>query len=148
MARAPCIDRPCPLSAAAQRDIDGWCGHCNKHVQRLDGMDETQRRAVLRAIKGPVCVSYARRSPASTLAGLALAATLSSGAAMAGPSDLPQPSSALTDQRYTQPHCDEAHEITEMIMVGGVDDPDLVTWVDDGVEVPELPVRFIDTPDD
>jgi hypothetical protein len=84
MARVPLIDSPCPLSQAEQLRINGHCGRCHKTVHALDGLDDDQRRALLAAAKGPLCVSWrttVRRGPAL---GAAMAAMLSAGAAMAG----------------------------------------------------------------
>ncbi|RNF82369.1 hypothetical protein [Montanilutibacter psychrotolerans] len=139
MACFPKIDKPCPLDIDAQRRLDGYCGHCSTEVHSLDAMDDAQRRALLQAASGPICVSYrtaARRPPPHRVAGygLAIAATLVSGAAMANP---PTPQTAQTPVAQASLLSQDPEQL-EVVIVGGVSDPQDAGWVDDG-STPELP---------
>jgi hypothetical protein len=84
MARVPLIDSPCPLSQTERVRIDGHCGRCNKAVHVLDGLDDFQRRSLLAAAKGPLCVSYRVPTNRAPAIGVAMAVMFSAGAAMAG----------------------------------------------------------------
>lgn len=139
MACFPKIDKPCPLDIDAQRRLDGYCGHCSTTVHSLDAMDDAQRRALLHAASGPICVSYRApvRRPASHRVagyGLAIAATLVSGAAMANP---PAPQAAQTPVEQAS-LLNQEPELLEVLVLGGVSDPQDAGWVDDG-STPELP---------
>lgn len=140
MARFPKIDRPCPLTPAEQRRIDGHCSRCGCTVHSLDGMDDAARSARLRAASGPMCVSY------RLAAGLGAALALSiAGPAAAGPVEADETVDAA-------PPATDAVKLSvdpgflEYIFVGGVDRPEDATWIDDGT-LPDLPTRPA-TPDD
>lgn len=143
MARVPEIDTPCPLSRAEQLLIDGHCGRCNKDVHVLDGLGDAERRQLLAATKGPLCVSYrlpANRSPAL---GVAMAAMLSTGAAMAGQdcdevkSEFQSIDSSPSSQVLSNEP--ESERLDTIIMVGGIESAEDATWIDDS-GLPELPI--------
>lgn len=159
MALFPRIDSPCPLSQAEQRGIDGHCARCDRHVHKLDGLDDAQRQALLASARGSLCVSY--RVPRRELArsggrfGVAIAATLiastvayaddpapigptASGASAAQMSPVPQ-----TPVRLVEPEGIDSLGLDE-IFVGGVDDPQDAGWIDDG-RLPELPSLTLPT---
>jgi len=88
MALFPKIDQACPLGIDAQKRIDGYCGHCSKHVQALDGMDDAERGAFLRNATGPVCVSYRvplRRGVSAGLGAVLVLDSIAIGAAIRMP---------------------------------------------------------------
>ncbi|KRD76933.1 hypothetical protein [Lysobacter sp. Root983] len=155
MALVPKIDQPCPLGIDELRRLNGYCGHCKTQVHALDGLSEAERRALLQAASGPICVSYGvpRPAPARRGAGfgLAIAATLVSGGAFAAdPPSLLAPAAtepAATPVAATPllPAADAVEcESTELDFVtitgGGVSDPQDAQWVDDS-DLPELPMR-------
>lgn len=141
MARFPTIDRPCPLSRAEQRAIDGHCTRCNCAVQSLDGLDDATRLATVRAAKGPICVSY--RLAAGFGAALALSMA---GAAAADPNGTSQ-TPFLSDTAETPELPGDESVLDRVIMVGGVSNPDDATWIDDS-DLPELPMRPASTDTD
>jgi hypothetical protein len=129
MARYPKIDSPCPLSIAEQREINGECKRCNKHVHALDSMSDDERKVLMASSSGAVCVSYRLPVRARAGLGLAMATTLAASSVMAG--EVPA---------VAPPASDEGSEKLEVIiMVGGVEDPVNATWVDDS-DLPELPM--------
>ena len=161
----PRIQSPCPLSAEERRAIDGHCTHCDKHVHRLDGMTEGERRALLAAAREPICVAYAVPVRTGARLGAAMAASLASAVAMAGPQAAPQqspvePAAAIQVPRseleqvvfvggvdkpeaaeWTQ---DQAEKLERVEVVGGgIDDPEAASWVDTS-DLPELPVEYAD----
>ncbi|GAB1595186.1 hypothetical protein [Lysobacter claricitrinus] len=164
----PRIQNPCPLTADQRRAIDGHCGHCDKHVHRLDAMSETARRALLAAAREPICVAYAQPVRVGARLGAAMAASLVSAAAMAAPqtqappttqqSAVEQPSdlaAAASSLQYVvvggidRPQAAEwtggdAVELARVEVVGGgIDDPAAAKWVDTS-DLPELPVEYAD----
>ena len=158
MALVPKIDQPCPLSVDELRRIDGYCGRCSTQVHALDGLNESERRALLQAASGPICVSYRVPRPAPTRRGagfgIAIAATLVSGGAFAAdPPSLLVPATAEPSATpvATAPllpveavvECEEASEL-EFITVtgGGVSDPQDAQWIDDS-QLPDLPMRDV-----
>lgn len=159
----PRIDQPCPLSREARRSLDVYCGHCSKTVHSLDGMDEAQRRALLRSAGGPICVSY-RVSAGLGAAALALTlavtpvqagtpVTPSAGQGVLQPSPRTQPlpgtvstasgllspASSAPQQASEPPECEE-EELLEII-VGGISRPDDAEWLEQESDLPELPMR-------
>lgn len=155
MALVPKIDAPCPLGQDELRRLNGHCGRCATQVHALDGLDETQRRALLAAAEGPICVSYrVPRRPAprrSAGFGIAIAATLVSGGAFAAEPPSPLTPSAEANASPVQaapllpaPAAGEECESTKLewieVIGGGVNDPRDAHWVDDS-ELPELPQR-------
>ena len=159
MACVPRIDQPCPLSREARRGLAGYCGHCRKTVHSLDGLDEAQRRALLRGASGPICVSY-RVSAGLGAAALALSLAVSPAhagtpaAADAGvlqTATTVQPLTGTTATGSTlqspahpatqdPPECDE-DEVLEQIVVGGISRPDDAEWLEHDSDLPELPMR-------
>jgi hypothetical protein len=146
MALFPKIDQPCPLGIDAQKRINGYCGHCSKHVQALDGMNDAERGAFLRNAVGPVCVSYRVPLRRGVSAGLGAVLVLS----LAGPvraTDAPMP--APTEAGSTQsiqaakvavpttnaPETDKP----EVMLMGGVSNPAEAQLVEED-DVPELPM--------
>ena len=156
MALVPKIDSPCPLGIDELRRLQGYCGHCSTQVHALDGMDEQERKALLQAAAGPICVSYRVPRPPSARRGagfgIAIAATLVSGGAFAA--DPPSLIAPTTTEATTSPVAvapllpidatPEREEPTELerieIVGGGVRDPRDAQWIDDS-ELPELPIR-------
>lgn len=155
MALVPRIDSPCPLGIDELRRLNGYCGHCKTQVHALDGLSEDERRALLQAASGPICVSYRASRPAPLRRGagfgIAIAATLVSGSAFAAdpPSLLAptatEPSATPVAATPLLPASDAVEcESTELDFViitgGGVSDPQDAQWIDDS-ELPELPMR-------
>lgn len=152
MAQVPKIDSPCPLGIDEQRRLDGHCGRCDKQVHRLDALSDGERRALLSAADGPICVAYRAERPRATRRsagfGIAIAATLVSSGAFAAdsPTSLISPVKGppvlLVPQDETKDCADEAEatSIERIEMVGGVNDPADAHWVDDS-DLPELPMR-------
>lgn len=138
MARFPKIEMVCPLPAERQRCLAGFCGHCGKSVQRLDGMDDAQRAEWLAQASGPVCVSY--HLPRPMITGLAVAALLATAPAMA---DQPYASLARTNAPAVSAVDDGEDRGLELIMVGGIADPDAVEWIDE-TGLPDLPQRQVE----
>ena len=171
MACFPKIDRPCPLAVDEQRRIAGYCGQCRKHVHSLDALDAPARLALLKHATAPICVSYrvpARIGAALilTMAGATFAADKSAGVQ----SDMTRPSpeqanagidisqyesttylnEAQSDsisayQLNQMPSLEERGNVAEqleVIMLGGVSDPQTVEWIDTDAqsELPELPI--------
>lgn len=175
MAQVPKIDTPCPLGVDEQRRLDGHCARCDQHVHRLDAMSDSDRRALLAAADGPICVSYRSGSYRSSSYrsssyrsespramkrgagfGIAIAATLVSGGAFAA--DPPALLPAATGEQASpvapapllaapapSPDCED--EELELIVLGGVSDPRDAQWVDDS-ELPDLPMRDAATLDE
>lgn len=155
MALVPKIDQPCPLGIDELRRLNGYCGHCKTQVHALDGLNEAERRALLEAASGPICVSYRvpRSAPLRRGAGfgIAIAATLVSGGAFAAdppsllaptasePSATPFATAPLLPAEATA-ECEETKLDRIMITGGGVSDPQDAQWIDDS-ELPELPMR-------
>jgi len=146
MALFPKIDQACPLGIDAQKRINGYCGHCSKHVQALDGMNDAERGAFLRNAVGPVCVSYRVPLRRGMSAGLGAALVLS----LAGPvraTDAPLPAPTQTSGVHaTQDVAPAAAPVSvpeppkhEVMLMGGVSNPADVDMVDID-EVPELPI--------
>ncbi len=80
MARFPKIQNPCPLSPQALKEIEGLCGHCNKHVHDLNALDDAGREALFADATGPICVTYRLPRIAATAAlAMTLAACSSTG---------------------------------------------------------------------
>lgn len=155
MALVPKIDQPCPLGIDELRRLNGYCGHCKTQVHALDGLSEAERRALLQAASGPVCVSYRvpRSAPLRRGAGfgIAIAATLVSGGAFAAdppsllaptvsePSATPVTTAPLLPAEATA-ECEETKLDRIIVVGGGVSDPRDAHWIDDS-ELPELPMR-------
>lgn len=131
MARFPRIERLCPLSQEEQRRLDDDCRRCNKRVHTLDAWTDAEREAFLAASSGPVCVSYRVPTRRMTGFGLAMAATLAAGSALAG--DAP----AQLQSQSVESTPDEPQ--FEMIIVGGIEDPANAGWIDDS-DLPDLPM--------
>lgn len=166
MALVPKIDSPCPLGIDELRRLQGYCGHCGTDVHALDSMDEQERKALLRAAAGPICVSYRVPRPVSARRGagfgIAIAATLVSGGAFAGgafsndasAADPPSQLAPATTGPATSPvamapllpsqAATEGEESAELefitVVGGGVRNPQAAQWIDDS-ELPELPTR-------
>lgn len=151
MSRFPLIDSPCPLSQEEQRAIDGHCGRCDKHVHKLDALSEDERRALLTAATGPICVSYRVPTPRKVgRFGAAIAATLiGTGAATAAyASDADPTASALppppaqNGPSWAQTHVDEPLDLgdDEVLILGGIDDPQDAQFAED-TSTPALPMR-------
>ncbi|SFL05050.1 hypothetical protein [Lysobacter sp. cf310] len=156
MALAPKIDQPCPLGIDELRRLNGYCGHCKTQVHALDGLSEAERRTLLQAAFGPICVSYRVPRPAPLRRGagfgIAIAATLVSGGAFAAdppsllapttiePSATPVATAPLLPVAETV-EC-EPTELEFITITGGVSDPRDAEWVDDS-ELPELPMRDV-----
>jgi len=130
----PKIDQPCPLGVDAQKRIAGYCGQCRKTVHALDALDASARLALVQQANAPICVSY--RVPARigaalmlTMAGMAFA---SDELSALQPLEVVQ-SSAVTPKDEEEP---------EVMMLGGVSDPQAVEWIetDEQSELPELPI--------
>ncbi|MEG3791314.1 hypothetical protein V1318_14385 [Lysobacter sp. CCNWLW3] len=156
MTLVPKIDQPCPLGIDELRRLNGYCGHCKTQVHALDGMSEAERRGLLQAASGPICVSYRVPRPAPLRRGagfgIAIAATLVSGGAFAA--DPPSSIDATTMQPTASPvavvplvpaaataECEEPAGPDVIVVIGGgVSDPRGAHWVDDS-ELPELPMR-------
>ncbi|WP_237055799.1 hypothetical protein [Marilutibacter chinensis] len=109
-------------------------------MHSLDGLDEAGRRALLSRQQGPVCIAY--RVPRRTAGLAAIALTLVAGTAMAGEQHpaltLPAVPSAASSPVEPNGEAVQSLEL-EYILVGGVDDPGDVDWVDDS-DLPELPM--------
>ncbi len=153
MARFPRIDTPCPLSAEDQRTIDGHCTRCDKHVHALDRLDESERRALLATVPGPICVSYRLPVPRRVgRVGAAIAATLITTTAAttvyagepehavqrpfvtSSPQHSPVPSQPVVSEGRDE------QELEFVTFLGGVTDPEDALAAED-TSVPELPVR-------
>lgn len=164
MTAFPRIESPCPLGADEQRAIDGHCGHCDKHVHRLDGMSEAERRDVL-AAAGPLCVSYRMPAPRRVgRIGAAIAATLITTTAYAGD---PAPAQGASIQNATvsstvaealQAVKTEEPDWDEVLVMGGIGAPDTEVVQDDDTapalpmgdadgDVDDPPMRVDETPD-
>lgn len=157
MALVPRIDSPCPLGIDEQRRLSGYCGHCERQVHALDALDDAQRRALLDAADGKICVSYRRPAPAARRGvgfGIATAATLVSGGAFAAdPPALPVateanaspvlPADPLLPAERNGEEC-EPSALERITLVGGVNDPRDAQWIDDS-DLPELPQRDANT---
>jgi hypothetical protein len=146
MALFPKIDQACPLGIDAQKRINGYCGHCSKHVQALDGMDDAERGAFLRNATGPVCVSYRVPLRRGVSAGLGAVLVLS----LAGPvraSDAPiavptQANAVHATQdvaRAAPPVSVPEPPKPEVMLMGGVSNPAEAQMVE-ADDVPELPI--------
>lgn len=153
MSRFPRIDSPCPLTQDEQRAIDGHCSRCDKHVHALDALNEDERRALLAAATGPICVSYRVATPRKVgRFGAAIAATLiGTGAATAAyASDADPTASALppppaqSGPSWAQAHVDETldkeQELDRVFIVGGINDPQDAQFAED-MSIPALPMR-------
>lgn len=153
MSAHPAIDDPCPLDAGAQRAIDGHCGHCNKHVHRLDGMSACERRALFANATGPICVSYRMPAPRRMgRFGAVIAATLITTAAHAGdpapPFSPPTVAEALQAVK-ADPHASD--DDLDVLIMGGIRAPQVLLdmgvdaeFEDDEMDddvLPALPVR-------
>lgn len=154
MARFPKIDQPCPLDADAQRNIQDHCGRCGKTVHCLDGKSDAERSEFMRQARGPVCVSYRLKAGF----GAALALSLAGPVAAAGQAEA---ATVLTPQQAAAPAAanplnlpagpastlqsplpgEESSELIELVMVGGISNPDEAEWVEDDTSLPELPMR-------
>lgn len=150
MSRFPLIDSPCPLSQDEQRAIDGHCGRCDKHVHKLDALSEDERRALLAAATGPICVSYRVPAPRKVgRFGAVIAATLigtgAATAAYAGETDpttsgLPQAPQS-NGPTWAQTHVDDTLALDDdIVFVGGIDDPQDAQFAED-TSLPALPMR-------
>lgn len=142
MSAHPAIDDPCPLDAGAQRAIDGHCGHCNKHVHRLDGMSACERRALFANATGPICVSYRMPAPRRMgRFGAVIAATLITTTAHAvdpaPPFSPPTVAEALQAVK-ADPHAPD--DDLDVLIMGGIRAPHEVLEEEDAA-LPELPVR-------
>jgi hypothetical protein len=151
MARVPLIDSPCPLRAtsmpSAGRD---HCGHCDRQVHNLDGMNTAQREAFLKSCTGKVCVAYTvhRRATGRNAAiGATLVASLAgSGMAMAqqAPAQPPAPTaqapliditatdthSVLATEQAQQSSMASAGQTFLTVTVGGINDASQARWAD------------------
>ena len=171
MSHLPRIDTPCPLRAEQQRGIDGHCAHCDRHVHKLDALDDAARRALFDAADGAICVSY--RVPAARRVGpvgALIAATLITTSALAAdpaaappttgsrivretPRDLdpvhivgavndPQDAKAAPDtSRPALPEQDAKAVDQIEVLMGGVSDPGNAVWVETDDDAPALPMR-------
>lgn len=164
MSAFPRIQSPCPLSAGEQRAIDGHCGHCDKHVHRLDGMSEAERRDVL-AAAGPVCVSYRLPAPRRVgRIGAVIAATLITTTAYASDPAPPQNASmqnattSSTVAEALQAVKTEEPEWDDVLVMGGISAPETEAAQDDDTapalpmgdaddDVEDLPMQVDETPD-
>lgn len=153
MSRFPRIDSPCPLSPNEQRAIDGHCSRCDKQVHALDALNEDERRALLAAATGPICVSYRVATPRKVgRFGAAIAATLiGTGAATAAyASDADPTASALPPppaqsgpswaQAHTEEDSEKEQELDRVFIVGGINDPQDAKFEED-TSLPALPIR-------
>lgn len=137
----PRIDSPCPLSAEEQRAIDGHCDRCDKHVHALNDMSEAERRALLAAATGPICVSYRKPMPRRVgRIGAAIAATLITTTAYAG--DPATPSASQPTVAAALQGVEEDEFLDEIVFVGGVNDSqDALAALD--MSVPALPMHTL-----
>lgn len=150
MSRFPRIDSPCPLTQDEQRAIDGHCSRCDKQVHALDALNEDERRALLAAATGPICVSYRVATPRKVgRFGAAIAATLiGTGAATAAyASDADPTASALppppaqSGPSWAQTHVDDSLALgDDIVFVGGINDPQDAQFAED-TSIPALPMR-------
>lgn len=139
MSKVPVITSPCPLrwreSPQAGRD---FCGHCQRRVHNLDGMNQVQREAFLAGCTGEVCVSYTiKRSRWPALAaGLGLASGLAGGVQA-------QDEETTYPTTVTGPQCEELGDVDHlenMVILGGTLSKDALRWVDESeVERPAKP---------
>lgn len=137
----PRIDSPCPLSAEELRAIDGHCDRCDKHVHALSDMSEAERRALLAAATGPICVSYRRPAPRRVgRIGAAIAATLITTAYAGDPAaaSVGQPTVAAALQGVEE---DDVF-FDEIVFVGGVNDSQEALAALD-MSVPMLPMHTL-----
>lgn len=153
MAPFPRIDQPCPLGIDEQRRIDGHCQRCDTRVHALDGMDLTERRALLAQADGPVCVSYRRSTRLAHAAAIAI--TLVAGSAFAGedcndaaaapllPAVQQSAVSPVSPLSAVPPAAEEEMTTIDWVVMGGISDPGAAEWVDDS-SLPELPVIAAD----
>lgn len=149
MSRFPKIDRPCPLSPDEQRAIAGHCSHCEKTVHALDGLDEAERRALLAAATGPICVSYRYPAPRRVSGiggaiGRTIAATLltTSATAYAGAPSESAPATPTVVQALQDVKETESLDGLDLVFVGGVDDPQQ-SLAEQDTTLPELPLRSV-----
>lgn len=146
----PRIDRPCPLTSAEQRAVDGHCGHCDHEVVRLDGLDAEARRAVFAAATGPVCVSYHAPRRVGRI-GVAIAATLiTAGAYAAEPATSSEPRPAAQTERSapttgSRIAREAPRDLDEVLVVGAVNDPRDAALPED-TSTPSLPTREATAP--
>lgn len=138
----PRIDSPCPLSAEEQRAIDGHCERCDKHVHALSDMSKTERRALLAAATGPICVSYRRPAPRRVgRIGAAIAATLITTTAYAGDPAMPSAAQPTVAAALQGVEAEEAF-LEDIVFVGGVNDSqDALAAMD--MSVPALPMHTL-----
>lgn len=122
----PRIDSPCPLGPEEQRRIDGHCDRCDRHVHRLDGLDEPERRALLAALSGPACISYRVPTRRLGVSGMAIAATLVTATAFAAPPQAPDAAQSPVVAAPLVP----GEEALDMIFVGGIQAADAAVWED------------------
>ncbi len=124
MACFPKIDTDCPLGAYERNGIGSHCEVCDHAVVALDRMSGNERKALLAANRGPMCVSYKVERRHAAAFGVALAAAVIAGHAVAG-------------DAASIPPTEDALEF--VIVMGGVNDPADAEWVDES-GLPELPV--------
>jgi hypothetical protein len=154
MSRAPVIDTPCPFRVGAMPSAGrDHCGHCDRQVHNLDGMNTRQREAFLKSCTGKVCVAYtvhrsATRRNASLGLGL-VAALTGSGAAFAQQPPQPPTSPDVRQQAHEQPNRVDtasaaattlltAEQIAkiptprlDIMLMGGIDDASEARWADE-----------------
>jgi hypothetical protein len=134
MTRVPVVTSPCPLrwSSAPQAGKD-FCGHCQRRVHNLDGLNDAERVAFLRGCSGKVCVFYTVRRPKAVAAtvglGLAAAAAVVAGAAPA--------EEWRTENPIAGDYCDT---LTEVVITGGTEAGMALEWVDEAeAQAPAAP---------
>jgi hypothetical protein len=135
MARAPIIDSPCPFRASRMPEPGrDHCGHCDRQVHNLDGMNTRQREAFLQGCSGKVCVAYTVHRSAqrrnATIGAVLVASLTGSGMAMAQdttasvkPIDVAsvQSTTVLTSEQLDH----------NLLLVGGVSDARQARWADE-----------------
>ena len=138
MACFPKIDQPCPLGIDEQKRIDGYCGHCSKAVHSLTAMSDADRLNLLRNANGPICVSYRVKVRRGVSAGFSAALALSviNPAHAVDTLDVNAPNKVEAVQMIPPPPPTEPHE---MMLTGGVSDPQAAQFVDES-DVPDLPM--------
>lgn len=137
----PKIQSPCPYKSRLGEVMTGdFCRMCERHVIDLTPMSDGERVAFLAGCSDKVCVSY-RFPVRPALAAAALAAALPTAAAAQdlGP--------AVPDAAAIAAVADQLGALDEsqyQIIVGGIDDPHHVQYVDNPADasLPELPVAY------
>lgn len=144
MSRVPVIDSPCPYRVASM-PIPGrdHCGHCDRKVHNLDGMNRSEREAFLFGCNGKVCVAYTvhRQAMRRNLSlGIGLATAVVGSVAMSAQSEpgknMPVVLSDNVSTVVSPVATPDDPNMIQVIFVGGVNNPTEARWSDESAIAP------------